>query len=492
MTTSSGVVAAVEFGPRVAESRMRPYDVRLRREITHRRLAYSLVRRTLRVLALHVLDGVLLAMCAVALANAWGMLTAVRPLLPAIVVTFLLCLNAVLAYKPGDARRDRRRLASAVVLGTLLLGSITAFPPHLPMPLAFIVVLGATAFVALSVGRKVVDAVVRQAYARGIGLRRALLVGSLDEVSAALPKLRDDHNVDQYVVGHLSPDEGSDPTALGTLADLRRVVDEMDVQEVLVLGALPAEVQDRVAAECFERGVSMYVVPTAMGYPQYFAEPVPMPGVPMLRLHPARLEMPALAVKRLVDVVLAALAIVLLSPLLALVALAIKIETAGPVFFRQRRVGLGGRTFTTWKFRHMAIDAEERLPEVSHLNIYGDGHVFKLPADPRITRVGRVLRRTSLDELPQLFNIIRGEMSLVGPRPPVPREVERYAPHHFERLSVVPGLTGPWQVNGRNLVTDFEAVLEMEREYIRRWSLLVDLKIMFRTVGVVIRGEGAY
>jgi lipopolysaccharide/colanic/teichoic acid biosynthesis glycosyltransferase len=197
-------------------------------------------------------------------------------------------------------------------------------------------------------------------------------------------------------------------------------------------------------------------------------------------------------VKRSFDLVLAVLGLVLLSPLILAIALAIKLDSAGPVFFRQRRVGLGGRHFTMWKFRSMHCDSEHRQEELSGLNAYGDPRLFKLRSDPRTTRVGRFLRRSSLDELPQLVNVVLGEMSLVGPRPPVPSEVAMYEPHHFVRLSVVPGITGPWQTGGRNLITDFETVVGLERAYIRSWSLLLDAKILLRTFRVVLTGEGAY
>jgi lipopolysaccharide/colanic/teichoic acid biosynthesis glycosyltransferase len=158
------------------------------------------------------------------------------------------------------------------------------------------------------------------------------------------------------------------------------------------------------------------VFPSAARETDFYPEPVRMGDCVLLRLHPARLEVPALLVKRAVDLVFSTVALVVLLPLIALVALGIKLDTPGPVFFRQERVGLGGRRFRMWKFRSMTADAEAREAELAHLNIYGDG-TFKLRSDPRVTRAGRILRRTSLDELPQLINVLRGEMSLVGPRP---------------------------------------------------------------------------
>jgi exopolysaccharide biosynthesis polyprenyl glycosylphosphotransferase len=233
-------------------------------------------------------------------------------------------------------------------------------------------------------------------------------------------------------------------------------------------------------------------MPAAPNAMRGWAELTRIGAVPAYQLHPARLELPALILKRATDLVLASVGVILAAPVMACIAAAIKIESRGPVFFRQRRVGLGGREFEMWKFRSMTHEAESRRHEIAHLNAYEDPRLFKLAGDPRITRVGRFLRRFSLDELPQLLNILAGDMSLVGPRPPLPSEVAQYEPRHFVRLSVVPGLTGPWQVNGRNLIRDFEEVVRLEREYIERWSLKSDVEIMIRTLGVVASGKGAY
>jgi lipopolysaccharide/colanic/teichoic acid biosynthesis glycosyltransferase len=207
---------------------------------------------------------------------------------------------------------------------------------------------------------------------------------------------------------------------------------------------------------------------------------------------PSTGRVPRFLVKRVLDVVLTTLLLPLALPLGVLIAAVIRLESRGNVLYSQRRVGLGGREFVIWKFRSMHVDCPTRPDDLAHLNHYGEAPLFKLKHDPRITRVGRFLRRSSLDELPQLFNVLRGEMSLVGPRPPLPEEVARYAPHHFARLTVVPGMTGPWQVNGRNLITDFERIVRLERDYIERWTLVLDLKILLRTIGVVISGTGAY
>jgi exopolysaccharide biosynthesis polyprenyl glycosylphosphotransferase len=194
--------------------------------------------------------------------------------------------------------------------------------------------------------------------------------------------------------------------------------------------------------------------------------------------------------KRALDITVAATLLVLAAPLMLLIALAIKLDSPGPVIFRQRRVGKDGRLFTFYKFRGMVADAEARLHEVAHLNEV-NGPIFKSRRDPRVTRVGRVLRRTSLDELPQLWNVLRGDMSLVGPRPPLPSEVAQYEPWQRDRLLAQGGITGLWQVSGRNLL-GFEDMVRLDLEYITRWSLWLDLCILLRTVLVVLTARGAF
>ncbi len=199
-------------------------------------------------------------------------------------------------------------------------------------------------------------------------------------------------------------------------------------------------------------------------------------------------RMVALAVKRLIDIVGAALGLVLVSPVLAIVALRIRLVDGGPVLFRQTRVGLNGREFRTLKFRTMVQDAEARLPELLDRNEI-EGQAFKVTDDPRITRTGGFLRRSSLDELPQLWNVLRGQMSLVGPRPPLPREVDGYDVWHRRRLSMKPGITGLWQVEARSEPA-FDRWVEKDLAYIDSWSLALDLKILARTIPAVLVRSG--
>ena len=195
-------------------------------------------------------------------------------------------------------------------------------------------------------------------------------------------------------------------------------------------------------------------------------------------------------VKRALDLVLSGLGLLAVLPLWLVIVIAIRLESRGPAIFVQERVGLNGRRFRFYKFRSMYVDAEERLAEViAHNEV--DGPVFKIRNDPRVTKLGAFLRRTSLDELPQLVNVLKGDMSLVGPRPPLPREVEKYRPSDAVRLSVRPGLTCLWQISGRSTIS-FDDWMELDRQYIRQMSLWFDLKLLLRTVGAVLSMKGAF
>jgi len=196
------------------------------------------------------------------------------------------------------------------------------------------------------------------------------------------------------------------------------------------------------------------------------------------------------AVKAGADRVLASLLLLVLAVPMLLVALAVRLDSAGPVIFRQTRVGRRGRHFAIYKFRSMTVDAEVRLDGLRTLN-EADGPMFKMREDPRVTRVGRFIRRTSLDELPQLWNVVRGEMSLVGPRPALPDEAEKYAEHVRRRLVVKPGLTGLWQVNGRSDLS-WEESVRLDLRYVENWSFALDLQILWKTISVMMRGSGAY
>ena len=195
--------------------------------------------------------------------------------------------------------------------------------------------------------------------------------------------------------------------------------------------------------------------------------------------------------KRIMDYLLASIALILLSPLMTMVAVLIKLDSKGPVFFKQQRVGHNGICFNMWKFRSMSVDAETRKEELLAENEMDNGVLFKMKKDPRITRVGRIIRKTSIDELPQLFNILLGEMSLVGPRPPLPNEVAEYRRSDYQRLDALPGITCKWQVSGRSDIP-FEQQVEMDIDYIEHQSLWNDIVLLMKTIPAVIFARGAY
>jgi exopolysaccharide biosynthesis polyprenyl glycosylphosphotransferase len=199
----------------------------------------------------------------------------------------------------------------------------------------------------------------------------------------------------------------------------------------------------------------------------------------------------AYLVKRLFDIAVSAILLVLLLPIFLAVGLAIRLEDPGPILFKQQRVGRWGKLFTMWKFRSMYTDAEERKKELMASNEMAGGVIFKMKDDPRVTRVGRVIRKTSIDELPQLWNVLKGDMSLVGPRPPVPQEVDEYSLSDRRRLEVIPGITCIWQVSGRSDIP-FDQQVELDVQYIQSQSFWTDIKILLKTVPALLFGTGAY
>jgi len=245
-----------------------------------------------------------------------------------------------------------------------------------------------------------------------------------------------------------------------------------------------------VLRECARRQVAARLVPDLFQMSLSRVEVGDLGGVPLIEIKEIAFSRAEVAFKRVVDVVGAALGLMLGAPIFGLIALAIKLDSKGPAFFKQVRVGKDHQQFNCYKFRSMRVGAEEELESLRDQN-EADGPIFKMRDDPRRTRVGRFLRRISLDELPQLINVLRGEMSLVGPRPPIPEEVGQYKPWHQKRLTVCPGITGLWQVSGRSELTFDEMVL-LDLYYIEHWSPWMDFSILLRTIPKAIVGDGAY
>lgn len=329
---------------------------------------------------------------------------------------------------------------------------------------------------------------------RGRGLQRTLIVGGGTLGRMIMQNIVARPDLGYQALGFIDDGQREDIgpfKALGTTEDIPRVVAEHGVEELIV--ALPAASHQKVVEiidYCQKKGICFRLVPDFYELSLDRVHVDGLHGIPLIAMKERSLQGWNQVLKRGMDAGLAALLVVLTAPLTALIALAIKLDSPGPVFFRQVRVGRGGRCFVAHKFRSMRVGAEEEFGQVAALN-EATGPIFKVKRDPRVTRVGRLLRRTSLDELPQLFNVWRGDMSLVGPRPPIPQEVEKYADWHRKRLEVSPGVTGMWQVSGRSNLTFDEMVL-LDLWYIQNWSLGLDLKILLRTLPAVIFAKGAY
>jgi exopolysaccharide biosynthesis polyprenyl glycosylphosphotransferase len=278
---------------------------------------------------------------------------------------------------------------------------------------------------------------------------------------------------------------------LGSLKDVRRIIEQKNLHEVIV--ALPATHHTQILGiidSCREYGVDFKLVPDLFEMRFNEVRIDALNDVPLIGVKDVALRGFNLFVKRVLDIVLTTLALAVAGIPMLFIALLIKMTSPGPVIFRQTRVGKNGEPFVCYKFRTMYRDAEERKEHLRAQN-EADGPVFKMKNDPRRTSVGKVLRRTSLDELPNLFNILQGEMSWVGPRPPTPDEVEQYNDWHRKRLDVTPGLTGLWQVSGRSDLT-FEEMVKLDLYYAENWSLALDTKIILKTIPVVLKREGAY
>jgi exopolysaccharide biosynthesis polyprenyl glycosylphosphotransferase len=323
--------------------------------------------------------------------------------------------------------------------------------------------------------------------------RRAVLVGTGHHIEAVANALGTSDQPAIKVVGFVSleprPDNGV--PSLGTLNEIERVVDDHRVDEVIIADpAFPQQQAVELVDVCHQRGVRVRVAPSTMEILVHRAEFVPGQSVPLFELKPPVFEGVDFAVKRLFDVVVSVLLVLALSPVLLACAFAVRLSSRGPVIYRSLRPGIGALPFHCFKFRTMYRDADQRQADLEPLN-EASGALFKIRDDPRMTPVGRFLRRFSLDELPQLFNVVRGEMSLVGPRPLPERDFERLEDWHKKRYLVMPGITGLWQISGRSDL-DFDDLVRLDFLYLERWSVFLDMSILLKTVPAVFLRRGSY
>lgn len=382
--------------------------------------------------------------------------------------------------------------AASAAMVALLISRMPWFGPPLVVEIAAISWL--LMIVLLPLTRSVARGVLGRVHVVGASRRRALIVGAgnVGQIMAEKFRRRQDLGLDLIGFVDSSPPKNAQLglSLLGKEEDLLNLVRLHDINHVIL--AFSPSSHDRLLRmirRCDRVGVSFSIVPRLFEI-TYFSDADEIEGVPLVNLRKSPAGKAERLVKRVIDMGLAAVSVALLAPLFAAIAVFIKLDSRGPVFFRQERVGKDGKRFMMLKFRSMEAGAHSKQRRMNHLN-QATGPLFKIREDPRLTRMGIWLRKFSLDELPQLFNVLSGKMSLVGPRPPLPEEVKRYSGWHKRRLAAVPGITGLWQVLGRSDLT-FEEMVKLDYLYLRNYSLRLDLKILAQTVPAVMSRRGAY
>jgi len=425
----------------------------------------------------------------------WGLIwrDAETKFLPFLALITLLVFWRNGLYAEREYRTGLGRIVSSLVLVAVLtlafgVGTDYHFTTYAIFPTALVFT---TVMIALL--RASYDVLTKDIF-RVAGLRRrALLVGAGDDLAHLHATLGEGRSGIEYdFVGAIAPtQEGVDLPVLGTLDDLNDVIGSREVDELIVPDTGFDEDQLlRIVDAAHRSGVKVRIAPKTTELLTQRAEYVPGQGTPLFELRPPAFAGTDWATKRAFDLVVSTLTVIVLLPLWLLIAAAIKFTSPGPIFYRDRRIGLGERQFGMLKFRTMVIDAADRQRELEAANEAG-GALFKIRDDPRVTRVGRLLRRYSLDEAPQVLNVLWGEMSLVGPRPLPVRDYELLQDWHRKRYLVLPGMTGLWQISGRSSLT-FDDLVRLDFYYLENWSVWLDITILAKTLPAVLSRRGAY
>lgn len=400
-----------------------------------------------------------------------------------------------LSVRPFDWKKIRIVLESSILLG-LFLGFLSfALKLEFSRPLIFLFVAYQAAFLTLA--RLAVRVWSRGRAYPSPGRRNIMIVGTGAKAQEMAELLSRYSEWGLRLVGFVISDEKRPNDlpdrmrVLGTVADIPQLVENHVVDEIMFVGSGTKDLAclEEILPVCREQGIRTRVAADLFPAKVSKVSMEFMENVPILTFSATPDHPFPLFVKRAMDVGISLSLFILLSPLMALIVVLVKLTSRGPIIYRQLRCGLYGRRFTLYKFRSMQEGAEDVLWEIRHLNEM-DGPVFKMRNDPRVTPLGRFLRKSSMDELPQFWNVLKGDMSLVGPRAPLPEEVKEYTRWQRRRLSVKPGITCLWQVSGRNEI-DFHEWMKLDLHYIDNWSLLLDLKILLRTFPVVLLGKGA-
>jgi exopolysaccharide biosynthesis polyprenyl glycosylphosphotransferase len=421
----------------------------------------------------------------------------------------LTILLAITFYYTGVWRRRRGeswleevgRAATATAAGIMLMMAITFFLQ--PTPFSRLLLFWALLFIVvlIALARLTRRLILSALYSRGVASDRVLVVGSGETARSIIRTLLARPDLGFSTIGYLDDGIGENNIGLGRIPHLGSYQELDDVltehQPHSVFIALPGEMHRDILSmlqTCQQHEVGARVVPDLLQLSLSRVEFTNMAGIPLLGMRDiasfGNISPTGELIKRALDLTLIAILAIPSLIVTGLLAVAIRLDSPGTVFYGSDRVGRNGQLFTMYKFRSMIAGADQKKEELMTLN-EADGPLFKIKDDPRLTRVGSFIRRLSLDELPQLYNVLRGEMSLVGPRPPLPEEVTQYKPWHMQRLAVVGGLTGLWQVSGRSDLT-FDELCLLDIYYIENWSLGLDLRIILQTIPYVLAAKGAY
>jgi len=386
------------------------------------------------------------------------------------------------------------------VVGIAILATFAYLIPLRQLSRAWFILFVALSTTLLLAEKILVRVMARWVRSKGLNYRTVLIVGT-GRRATEIARMIANHKYWGFKIlgfvsdGHHLSNGWARYRTFGTVPDLKKILENDEIAEpideiVFAVTRKKLDEMKQIFLLCEELGIRTRVAMNIFNNRVARLEVEELEGVPFLTFTTTPSNETQLALKRLLDVAISVVLLLLTAPVLSIAALLIKLTSPGSVVFKQTRIGLNGRLFTLYKFRTMIEDAHARRDEIAHLNEM-NGPAFKAKEDPRVTAVGKWMRRFSLDEIPQLWNVLKGDMSLVGPRPPIPEEVASYHRWHRRRLSMKPGLTCLWQVSGRNEIADFDRWMQLDLQYIDNWSPSLDLKILLRTIPVVLSGRGA-